>query len=711
MHSPGGTATTCTSKTCCFLEIIVILACLSPCSTCTSASVCTSCVANYYYTSSSLSCIACPSGTYSAGGVVTSCISNSIIPFLLYQFLVGCVSPCLTCISAIACTSCVANYYYTSSSSSCIACSPGNYSTGGTVASCTSNPINSCSSTEYLYSDNSCRPTCDPPNYAQNQGLYNICISSTQTTSQTSWTHIFGYIIPTCSSIAVLVGASDPITSTLTSFIKMLPYIRYMKINYPTKLQLMLDHSRSDDLSFQFGFGMPSSLANKFPQHPLPYVFAKYHLQSNFLVSYWTTMSSLLIVFCLSFTISMMVYFLKNYRKYRVFLQQISKVLRWNFILMIFFSSLDGIVLSTSLNLRTSINKSSSNIISLLFCVIVNIAMFAAFVLVVYVARDARKLKHTTHPENSKAVVHAKKKWERYKIVLKDLKTDKLLQHCFFFFYMFRIYVFYLIISYLYEYPLIQTILIMLLHLFIMSYLVIMRPFTSRLAVVQCLSDEITMLIVNISLLVLAISDKQGIHTGTVRSLSSNLIIYANFWLNISAILFLACILVVGLRKGYRAAKEHVSKGIVVWLSLFLSASGAGDMDIEITEDHEENKIVELPYKKESKEMELRLTKRTPFMSQRRESRLTKAKAKLSHIKLTKLEEDSLSANIKDDQQQIAYKSNLSPVNSDNSLQSSTFADPLNTHDTRRRLFTASRFRNSKAERKISISQVEGENV
>lgn len=101
------------------------LACQSPCSTCTSASLCTSCVSNYYFTSSASSCTACPSGKASNGGTVSLCSD------------ITCTSPCATCTSATACTNCVANYYYSSSYSSCTACSPGYYSYGGSATSCT----------------------------------------------------------------------------------------------------------------------------------------------------------------------------------------------------------------------------------------------------------------------------------------------------------------------------------------------------------------------------------------------------------------------------------------------------------------------------------------------------------------------------------------------------------------------------------------------
>lgn len=109
--------------------------CTSPCATCTTATACTSCVANYRYDSSGNTCIPCQTGTYSEGGTVSSCSSNTFILFKI--IILGCVSPCESCISETGCSSCVVNYSYDSSSSTCVSCPSGTYSGGGTATSCT----------------------------------------------------------------------------------------------------------------------------------------------------------------------------------------------------------------------------------------------------------------------------------------------------------------------------------------------------------------------------------------------------------------------------------------------------------------------------------------------------------------------------------------------------------------------------------------------
>ena len=59
----------------------------------------------------------------------------------LQNEIIGCPSTCSSCTSATTCTSCIANYYYSSTSATCTACNPGTFSAGGTVIQCTSNTL------------------------------------------------------------------------------------------------------------------------------------------------------------------------------------------------------------------------------------------------------------------------------------------------------------------------------------------------------------------------------------------------------------------------------------------------------------------------------------------------------------------------------------------------------------------------------------------
>jgi len=117
-----------------------IIDCVSPCATCNSSSICTSCQANSYYNAASHSCTPCPAGTVSAGGTVTSCTSTGKTPqsfYLPQYYILACTSPCATCTSPTSCTSCIANYYYNAATHKCTPCASGYESAGGTVTSCT----------------------------------------------------------------------------------------------------------------------------------------------------------------------------------------------------------------------------------------------------------------------------------------------------------------------------------------------------------------------------------------------------------------------------------------------------------------------------------------------------------------------------------------------------------------------------------------------
>jgi len=114
-----------------FIGLTIYIACPASCTTCTSSSVCTNCAPNHFYNSASASCQACISGTFSDGGTVTSC-SSKILYFSSSHFpFIGCPPECADCDSTGTCTNCVANYYYESEFSSCIAVPDGTYSEGG----------------------------------------------------------------------------------------------------------------------------------------------------------------------------------------------------------------------------------------------------------------------------------------------------------------------------------------------------------------------------------------------------------------------------------------------------------------------------------------------------------------------------------------------------------------------------------------------------
>ena len=237
-----------------------------------------------------------------------------------------------------------------------------------------------CNSTngEYLLSDGTCGTSCIYS--VKNQSGYLFC-GLTQS-SQHKMTSIEAIVavkevtnilLVSGIFIAVMLSINDPTINTLAGFIKMLLCIRYMKINYPPRLQYMLDHLESSVLSFEFGFEMPPSLRNKFSQYSLPENFTKHTLNSDFLVSYWPTLTSLLMIFCFSRLLLATSLLLKKYANLNALIQRINLGFRWNFVMLVFCTNFDQIILQTSFQLRTLHLNSVEDKMSTYFCIFMNI--------------------------------------------------------------------------------------------------------------------------------------------------------------------------------------------------------------------------------------------------------------------------------------------------------------------------------------------------
>ena len=390
-----------------------------------------------------------------------------------------------------------------------------------------------------------------------------------------------------------VLGINNPASSTLAGFIKMLPYIRYMKISYPARLQFMLDHMGSSLISFQFGMNMPNSLQNHFTQYPLPENFAKYELASSFLVNYWQTLTSLLMIMCVALVLSILGYFIRNkYKNAYNLLERLTLIFKWNFLLMIFTTNFDGVALPTSLELRTLHLHSFPDVLSFLCCLFANIAALGVFFLIIYIIRDIRKANRTIHSESIPHPVQTpEQKWRQYQLFFRGSRSDRLIQHIFILPYLLRLYVFYCIIAYLFDHPLMQAVSILLLNLILLAYMVGLRPFSSKFVLVQHCSDEITMIVVNGCVLSLAVLDAKGMESLKMRQLLGDVIIYANLWFSVTAVIFLLGYLALGFRSAYQNTKYHGSKGIISWLVVFLSPFEAGGMDVEVLPENDDPKL------------------------------------------------------------------------------------------------------------------------
>lgn len=235
--------------------------------------------------------------------------------------------------------------------------------------------------------------------------------------------------------------------------------------------------------------------------------------------------------------------------------------------------------------------ESTLDVFSILFCIFMNLLIFYIFGLVVYIIRNIRRRKYQISPEKITSVLQ---QWEKFQTLFVGYKDDTIPNHCFALLFMCRTYLFNLIIAHLFDHPLLQAILIVILSILMIIYLIWKRPFKSKLVLCQSITDEITLLLVNICVMILASLDASGGGNFSTRENLGDIIIIANIAICLSSNIYLLAFLCVGVQGAYNAAKSHKGRGVVSWFASLLAPFESGGMDLEVN-DAERRRVSHLP--------------------------------------------------------------------------------------------------------------------
>ena len=235
-----------------------------------------------------------------------------------------------TCVACNAlCDAC-----FGSSAAECFKCTLGSSYNGVACVPCDAN-CGTCSGTNqsyclacktgyYLTDNNTCATSCPSPYEAiSTQGIIHCIkpiipaastvtnvLSSINSVSSTIYNNNQAQRFSSIENIAIKIvsagntmlsislvasrifGFNNPMFGSLL-LIKMLPYIRYMEINYPQNLQRMLDNIDNTITGFSFGLGTSFNMKKAFVKYQLPAKFDLYEFHSSFFVNYWKTFTGL----------------------------------------------------------------------------------------------------------------------------------------------------------------------------------------------------------------------------------------------------------------------------------------------------------------------------------------------------------------------------------------------------------------------------------
>ena len=361
---------------------------------------------------------------------------------------------------------------------------------------------------------------------------------------------------------ASALNANSPSSALLAGLSAMLQYIRYMNIDYPPKVQTLFLVSAGSPISLGFDFYIPASVGKKLANNTLPDVFEKYDVNSNFVYNLWDSMMTLLIILVVIGVLSVLKFMIPEKRcpKISLALSKVLGAVRWNVPIMLVCSSSGDIFFYASLQIRSSPLDSLSAIIC--FCVSLAMIIIVLVILVIgfkilWAFREQAKNPNWAD------------KWKGYQILYEEYEEESIWSLSYMILFIIRGIIFNLTLANLFNFPLIQCIVINLTNFLMLGYLLYLRPLKNLLNLVQLFVNEGLVNIIGVSIIILAIMDKAGINGESTRVSVGDVIYFVIKVFNIFGLVFMGLGLVVFLVCLYKTWKHLKAQKINSPMKIF----------------------------------------------------------------------------------------------------------------------------------------------
>ena len=447
---------------------------------------------------------------------------------------------------------------------------------------------NPCSVKEYYIANGSCLSSCDSPMLVRMESYGNRCFSPCTNTLDYYYKET-QECLTTCNSQSVnhqglyleclpeYQNSEDATTeTTLTTLqtiaksikfpslalIRNLQYIRYLNMDLPTRLERLTSYRPRNIMSLDFMPGMSMVMQAPFKKQQLPIVFEKHRLHSRFLVNFWNTMSSMIIIIAvggLFFSLERIA-IRRNWINFQAVCQRFKLVVLWNFCVIFLLTNIDNIILYSALELETAKLDNILTATSLLICLSFIILIICLLI------RSHRFLKKfrdkRTVSSNIKMEGKSPPKSHNYQAINQGFNERGRFNPYFYFIYIARVSIPMFFTVWLPKSPIAQAIINLLITFIITSYLIYRVPLQNKLNQFQLVIVEIMTLMINISVFGLTVGDSNGNNNQKLSIFFGDVVIIGNMLINFFIIVMIVIKIIVESTSIYlmQKPKQHKEK-------------------------------------------------------------------------------------------------------------------------------------------------------
>ena len=450
-----------------------------------------------------------------------------------------------------------------------------------------------CQSSLYLDSNGSCISACPNSSLVIQDGLLRVCQLLPQIVSiEQPDSFIFSPTIKTITQTAVFAGSilrpNSPNSAFMTALAKIVKYVKNLDVPILDSVRHELNSQASGpfSLSLTFTVPMPSELEAQFTKKSLPAIFNSSGYHSSFIVNHWESMSTYLILFVLGWLATKMETIVeKHWRKKFIVIaivKRIRVIARWNFVLFVLFNTYDDLTFFPILEISTLKLDSPAAIVSFSVCIIMTVIAFFILAKTAWICRDVSRINNNTidkTPHENKKLIY--KKWGNYQVLFAGFKDVSLITQSYLFISTVRIVICYLFVGLLYQHPLVQTVQLTIMSVMMVIYILWKRPINDLVSLIIIISYEIMALIVNICVLILAVSDSLHTLNKQMQTHLSHVILVVNTIINTFGGVVTWIYIVTGMWSAYKASKKYGLGGKTSWIAVPLASYQNPGMDFD----------------------------------------------------------------------------------------------------------------------------------
>jgi len=418
-----------------------------------------------------------------------------------------------------------------------------------------------CKEKEYFYEfEKQCFAKCETPFTAAMKDVIKVCqigipISLSDVTDiQGASASIAaqGQMASGGMKAASAMNSNSPSSALLAGLSSMMQYIRYMKINYPPKVQMLFMVSAGSPISFSFGIDMPAFIENKLIDAPLPDAFDKYDINSNFVSNMWNFLMSLSLLLLVVIGLTLLKLATSKCPRINAIVARVLQTVKWNFVIMIICSSSGDIFFFGSLQIKGSPFKSLSSAICCILSLLMMVVVVGVLTIAFKIVQDLRKCGQ--NPQNAQ-------KWKGFEILYIEYEDKSTFSLAYMFLFLSRGIIFNLTLANLYNFPMAQCIIMNICNGMMLIYIIYLRPLKDLLNLIQLIINEGLINILSVSVLILGIFDAMGSGKQGSRANVGDAILFVIKVFNTCGLAFMALGLLIFLISMFRIWKRLRAQG------------------------------------------------------------------------------------------------------------------------------------------------------